>query len=1239
MPSVKLFRTSTASAEYALIKSILERHRVLFSDHDVNDPAEASRLRRCTSEPPPILLIGRRALTATDVPELESSGELQRAFKIARDTRKARHEYRIGMAHLHGTDGARRDAFAAFEWLRRAAHHGDAKGQAAFATLLVGGQAGVVDEGEATKWYREAAKRGNRSALLALGTLHMQQAERMPEGARNRLTSAVHAFKSAAQAGVADAYVWLAQAESKLDRLAPHGNSALLGSAVAGGAGEGSSLQWRRRQRRDLYAKAAAAGSAHGSFWLAHSLSRGKLPPDPHAVVTAEVMQLLHRAATNGHAAAMFVYGCALLFGHSRGSANATESGDNSEDNRRDGDYVAMDLGADVGAVVGWWVRSAKQGNGAAQAAIGQALLDGLGGIRLDEERTLTTVADALVLADTADKADNADTADTADTAEGGHRSTSGYAQRKPMSKGTLSALAYPPIMPRLGMPAPPVVMDWLPQPANALGALRSVVQYVSCTPRAAPALARALLVEGSSATMPSPEEPSGAHSRARHAEETAPELKHLGRLQGAPIKRSTAADYFAASTANAATAVHERSRAKAGQRSGRQFDDDPTNDADAKSVPGPRPGVTSLNVAGRVAEMATELALANDAQRAYHLFEASAQQGEPAGMVGLADCHLYGLAGVQRDLMVGVAWFAVAAKRRYPRAIVECEALRMAHGAGIIRRSLQLQQVLLATIGRGQKLYRTAKRCYEEGSATGDSTRLRWAAQILSWAARRGEARALVALGKLRLEGAGVSPSTDAAATLFERAAERRVASGASALASLHWEVRGDVFQAFVWFRIAHALGSMAALGRLQQLSHAMHPALTAKADYSAEHWLKQTHALTLPTIITDGDVFTSIAGPGADSVPAVESTPEAKLAVVALAPAMSAAAASVAAAFSVPASAASDIGAAAPAAVAHDSPNNGSSDCAGSRAASTQPSSLPEPSGNRRSASASRDMSERSRSLSRKASGAIANDVFMATAAVEPARSRTLSAARSSEILSELQAAVGLDYLAPVSRSTSCVPASQASGQTMPSRPAVPGSLEMATSVSTPASPRTSALPDPAEDAAIANATANVEASSQGSCHSRRSYSSYSYSATASEHSVRSVGHADHDIASELEPAVVTPAPETTSIAADGRVATGHSDSAYSSYSDASDSEDEMRDDQYGRAASSTSGAVAAGSLVGDIGLAGTRSSSDALAGSPDHLQTDDEDEPWGKAAPGDDDEEFDVPSSQMYDYYSDD
>ena len=54
----------------------------------------------------------------------------------------------------------------------------------------------------------------------------------------------------------------------------------------------------------------------------------------------------------------------------------------------------------------------------------------------------------------------------------------------------------------------------------------------------------------------------------------------------------------------------------------------------------------------------------------------------------------------------------------------------------------------------------------------------------------RRGETRALVALGRLKLEGAGVTPSPDAAASMFERAAEQNYAPGAVALARLHWQV-----------------------------------------------------------------------------------------------------------------------------------------------------------------------------------------------------------------------------------------------------------------------------------------------------------------------------------------------------------------------------------------------------------------------------------------------------------------
>jgi hypothetical protein len=140
------------------------------------------------------------------------------------------------------------------------------------------------------------------------------------------------------------------------------------------------------------------------------------------------------------------------------------------------------------------------------------------------------------------------------------------------------------------------------------------------------------------------------------------------------------------------------------------------------------------VTVAGRVAAAAKAAALLDDEARAFHLFEAAAQQGDAAGMAGLAECFLYGRGGVRRNVDVAVAWFAIAAAKKCPRAIVECEALTMAYGAGTVRRSRPTQRVLLATIGRGSKLYAIAKRCYEEGRGgegrDSDGLRLRWARQ-----------------------------------------------------------------------------------------------------------------------------------------------------------------------------------------------------------------------------------------------------------------------------------------------------------------------------------------------------------------------------------------------------------------------------------------------------------------------------------------------------------------------------
>jgi len=207
--------------------------------------------------------------------------------------------------------------------------------------------------------------------------------------------------------------------------------------------------------------------------------------------------------------------------------------------------------------------------------------------------------------------------------------------------------------------------------------------------------------------------------------------------------------------------------------------------------------------------------------------------------MVGLGDCHLLGTAGLRAELLVATAWYAMAAARRSARAIVECEALTLAHGTGLVRRSRPFQRILRATIGHGKSGYKIAKACYEEGRSTGDDTRLRWASQILHWCVRNGEVRALVALGRLRLEGSGVTQSTNTAAALFERAAERLHSPGALAMGRLHWEMRGDMFRAYVWLRIAHSLGSGDVEEPLGILSESMHPSLAARAELRAQRWL----------------------------------------------------------------------------------------------------------------------------------------------------------------------------------------------------------------------------------------------------------------------------------------------------------------------------------------------------------------------------------------------------------------
>ena len=826
-----------ADAESALIKSILERHGHSYVVHDVlNHPSSVEfMMRRCGTGvlSLPLLLVGKRTVwTASDMPPLEATGELQRMLAAAKMAHRARDEYKMGLSYLSGT-GVRKDPFVAIDWLRRAANRGDAKAMAALGTLLVSGEAGVADEGEAGRWYDAAARKGNRSALLALGMLRLRQADHSPEGARNMLDHAARCFQQAVEKGVADAFVWLAHAQEKLARI----DRGAKTGGEGGGEGETSmETSAARQQRRVLYAKAASSGSAHGSFWLAHSLARGRLPPHPHAIMSPEILNGLQAATAAGHAAAMFVYGCALLLGHLENAPSRLPPPPLEEglvgphgrrkaeikaeiENRHAGEGEGKGDGIDLGAVVRWWVASACAGHAAALSAIGQSLLNGLGSIRLGAAATLSSSAGALAV----DRTDEAGT------------------------PHALAAASAPAERPPPSMPPP--------LPANTLQLLRSVVQYAEHTPRAASALAGVALASVAAAPAPTllgaapqvavsvvvsisskarakgKRAAVGTSAKGRRAAGGA-HVPTMARGSGGAHVPTMAQDHAAATVINsAAAAVASRSS---------------TNAADGfgEVAGGNQYPLAAVTVAGRVAAAAKAAALLDDEARAFHLFEAAAQQGDAAGMAGLAECFLYGRGGVRRNVDVAVAWFAIAAAKKCPRAIVECEALTMAYGAGTVRRSRPTQRVLLATIGRGSKLYAIAKRCYEVGRGgegrDSDGLRLRWAAQILSWCVRKGEARALVALGKLRLEGAGVTPSTEAAASLFERAAEHQHGPGALALARLHWEVRGDVFAAFVWFRIGAALGAEAAKAPLTQLASTLHPSLAAKAELRAAKWLK---------------------------------------------------------------------------------------------------------------------------------------------------------------------------------------------------------------------------------------------------------------------------------------------------------------------------------------------------------------------------------------------------------------
>ena len=751
MALCQVYTAGDMDAETALIKSILERHKYGYSVHDVaaSEDEQKRMVRKCHGAKPPLVLVGKRVVwTAAEMPAHELSGELLHVLQQEHKARRARDEYRMGMLYLgqrplpfKGSPAgeepgglaqrvaiahARRDPFVALEWLRRSAAKGDAKGQCALATLLLSGEAGLRDEEEASRLLDEAAAQGSRSAMLALGSLRLERSQRAaPSVAAAELVAATAHFRKAAERGCAEAWVWLARTEAAQEGLRKGGRVRGRGErdrggaeeraddgerGGSGGAGGASATRETSIGQRRLMERAAADGSAEGRFWWAHTLCGGRLPPAHGAALTAEARELLAKAASAGHAPSMYTLGCAALAEHKAaavgGEARLAE---------------ALDL----------IFRAAHAGLPVAQAAVGHALVDPVGG---PFAAPLTACAAA-----------GAD------------------------SQGTGESV-------------------------RSLGARL------------------AQLVAGGSTFT---EVPSGGQP---------------------PRQILSAADEGTIAAAGCAGGSRGNAEAAGGKRTaGRPADK-------SRTLGLQRAASRERGAAGK----GGAVGVSADEISGYTLLEAAAQRGEPAAMVGLGDCHFLGRAGVRQEPLLGLAWYCVAARKGSERGKVEVEAMRMSRGVGYVRECKGRQRLLLATLGEGRHLYQKALWCYRRGHESGDATRLRWSGQILQHACREGETRALVALARLHLEGAGVAESVESALALLQRAAERGSAKGAWALGRAFWERRGELAHAYMWFRVAEALGvADDAAAVLSSLGEHISPALAARAEVNAAKWLKRNNVV----------------------------------------------------------------------------------------------------------------------------------------------------------------------------------------------------------------------------------------------------------------------------------------------------------------------------------------------------------------------------------------------------------
>ncbi|MEW5423968.1 tetratricopeptide repeat protein [Amorphus sp. 3PC139-8] len=232
-------------------------------------------------------------------------------------------------------------------------------------------------------------------------------------------------------------------------------------------------------------------------------------------------------------------------------------------------------------------------------------------------------------------------------------------------------------------------------------------------------------------------------------------------------------------------------------------------------------------------------LGVAPDADRAFALFQAAAEQHHPVALYNMAEMARNGRVNGVGD-GAAAEWLAEAAELGYGPAGNQMGALYLA-GDGVTKSSGAAARFFrIAAVGGNPDAQFNLANLFRRGEGVPES--MAWAYHWYSEAALQGQTQAMVNLGLMYATGTGVAEDMVAAASWMASAAEAEDPLGQRYLGQMYRDGDGvgqDPVAALKWYILAAAQGDQEAKAAAGELKPTMSDTQASQAAADAKSWI----------------------------------------------------------------------------------------------------------------------------------------------------------------------------------------------------------------------------------------------------------------------------------------------------------------------------------------------------------------------------------------------------------------